>query len=268
MKIRKKPYSTDWLQIAQLSGVNQPRVFSLIGGGGKTSLMFHWAACLLNAGIAVVSATTTKLAATPQAGVCFCPVDSLSAATRVIAQSKSQRSVLCLVRGLSASPGKFEGLDPLWIDELARQLPDTFFLVEADGSAGRSLKGHLPYEPVIPASSSLVVPVFGLDCLGQKIDGESVHRPERLRQIIGIGETPAEILITPELLVSVLYTKGGYLEKAPKDAFVLPYLNKLENRESYRQARQISDLIVAAQEPRIAAVLGGSIRNGCLLRLR
>ena len=43
-------------------------------------------------------------------------------------------------------------------------------LVEADAPRGRSLKVPAPHEPVIPASTTLVVVVCALDALGQPLD--------------------------------------------------------------------------------------------------
>lgn len=59
------------------------------------------------------------------------------------------------------------GIPREWIDELAIEYPETLFIV-GDGSAGKSIKGHLAHEPVIPSRSSLVIVVVGIDSVGER----------------------------------------------------------------------------------------------------
>ncbi len=96
-------------------------------------------------------------------------------------------------------------------------------LIEADGARGRSLKAPDKNEPVIPEFVDLVVPMAGLDVLGQAIKSDAVHRPElvaallKTRQKSGIG--PAE-------LAALLAAQDGGLKGVPDGAQVRVLLNK------------------------------------------
>ena len=50
-------------------------------------------------------------------------------------------------------------------------------LIEADGAAGRPLKAHRPFEPVIPACSELTVCLVGASGIG-KPASQACHCPE------------------------------------------------------------------------------------------
>src|SRR4029078_5661984 len=81
--------------------------------------------------------------------------------------------------GRRLRPDKLEGIAPARVDVLA-PLAD-LVLVEADGARARPLKVPAPHEPVIPASTTLVVVVCALDALGQPLDEDRVHRVALVR---------------------------------------------------------------------------------------
>ena len=247
------------------------RVFSLTGGGGKTSLMYRWAACLQASGRPVITAATTKLADTPRRDSRFVAVSSCKAAITAVEQMVSgQKSAFCLQAPLvtlvsvrPAPPGKLSGIEPEWIDSLSAQFPDVFFLVEADGAAGKSLKGYQSYEPVIPTSTSLLVPVIGLDVLNGPADAEQVHRPELFRRISGLGENAP---ISIEAICSALLHPEGYLCRIPPQATVLPFLNKAETQKQWESGRKLAACILSAKHRQIIAVWVGSLQRNIFAR--
>ena len=225
--------------------------------------MLLWATCLHASGYSVVATTTTKLADQLHTGCRVAPVATLAAASGAVAESMGQNQPIILVSNQPTTPGKLSGIAPDWVDALSIKFPDTFFLVEADGSAGLSLKGYLSSEPVIPACTSLLVPVIGLDALGQPINNQQVHRPELFCRIS--GSIPG-LPISPTTITSALLHADGYLHNAPRAAVVLPLLNKVETRQQYRQGRELAALILAANQPQICAVLAGSVQHNCFAR--
>ncbi len=239
------------------------RVFSLTGGGGKTSLMLLWATCLHASGYSVVATTTTKMADQLYAGCLVTDVNTLTSAENAVAGSMGQDKPIILVNSQHTTPGKLSGIAPEWIDTLSKQFPYTFFLVEADGSAGRAVKGYQSYEPVIPSRTALLVPVIGLNALGQPINAQNVHRPELFCRLS--GSMPG-MPISAAAITSALLHADGYLHNAPPATVVLPLLNKLETRQQYRQCRQLAELIIAAKHPKIQAVLAGSVQHNCFAR--
>ena len=225
--------------------------------------MLLWASCLHASGYSVVATTTTKLADQLHANCRITAATTLSAAVSAVAESMKQDKTLLLVSNNHAVPGKLSGIFPEWIDTLSEQFPDTFFLVEADGSAGRSIKGYQPYEPVIPSRTAVLVPVIGLDALGQPINAEQVHRSELFCQISG---SMADRPISSVAVANALFHADGYLHNAPPKTVVLPLLNKMETRQQYRQCRELAALILTANHPQISGVLAGSVQNNCWVR--
>ena len=227
--------------------------------------MHLWARCLKENGFPVVTTTTTKLCSnTSPTGFSWAPADNLPAAKAWIQKSIHTDEILTLIGGHLPAEGKAFGVPADWIDQLCLDFPDIIFLVEGDGSAGRSLKGHLAHEPVIPASTSLLIPVVGLDVLGQPLNSEQVHRPEVLSGITGahLGAP-----IEDSTILAALLNEKGYLRQAPGNAAVLPWLNKLETFHLQKAGLQLSQQLLAARHPQIRSVVAGSIHQNCFVRL-
>ena len=131
-------------------------------------------------------------------------------------------------------------------------------MVEGDGSAGCSLKGHLPHEPVIPTSSRLVIPVIGVDVLGKPLNSNFVHRPERVTQMTGV---PAEATITIEVVLKLLFHPEGYLKECSPNGPVLPFINKVEGPEALRQANKLAQGMLLGHGQIEQVVIGSLMRH-------
>jgi molybdenum cofactor cytidylyltransferase len=129
-------------------------------------------------------------------------------------------------------------------------------LIEADGSRMRPFKAPAEHEPVIPARTSLVVPVVGADVFGAALGPERVHRFERVEALA--GWTPAAP-VTPELVARVLAHPEGGLKNVPPSARVIPLVNKVETAAALDQARETASRLLA--EPRMTAVAIGAARQ-------
>lgn len=240
-----------------LAGLEPPRLITLVGGGGKTSLMYYLVAGLKARGVPAVAATTTKIFP-PQGGDHRVVLaGSLDEARRAVALVRESSRIVTLAS--SGGGEKLVGLDPVWLDTLAAENADMVFVVEGDGAAGFPLKGHLAHEPVVPASTRLLIPVVGIDAIGQPLAAGHVHRPERAADLAGAApgqpistQTAARLLLHPD----------GYLHNCPPTARVVPFVNKAENEPDLTVAQRLAADVLAAGHPAVDGVVYGSVRAG------
>jgi molybdenum cofactor cytidylyltransferase len=128
-------------------------------------------------------------------------------------------------------------------------------LNEADGSRMRAFKAPATHEPVIPETTTLVVPVVGADVFGQPLDADHVHRPELVGALS--GATPGSP-ITPDIVARVLGHPQGGRKGVPPGARVVVLINKVENPSQRTAARESAERLL--REPAIHSVVLASLR--------
>jgi probable selenium-dependent hydroxylase accessory protein YqeC len=236
---------------------SKARIITLIGGGGKTSLLYYLATQFQQSGLQVIVTTTTKLFRPNQIGHRLVLANTWEKCCQAVREARESCDIITLATDTcQQDKRKVTGLDPQWLDALAQEYPDTIFLVEGDGAAGKSLKGHFDYEPVIPKLTQIVIPVIGLDVLGQKLDQQYVHRPDRICQLTGaVGQA----VITKEIIISLLFHGSGYLHNCPDSATIIPFLNKVDSKAKWRQALPLVSAILTVGHHQFDGVIIGSV---------
>lgn len=157
-------------------------VISVIGSGGKTTLL-RWLSERLPG--PVILTTSTHIYPFPgmplvEIGAGETPADRARAVDALRA-ALAQSRVVCVGRRLPS--GKLTAPAPaLPFEDLAAEA--THVLVEADGAAGRPLKAHRPWEPVIPACSGMTVCVVGASGIGMPA-ARACHCPELFCALAG-----------------------------------------------------------------------------------
>lgn len=243
-----------------IRSIQPPRVVTIIGGGGKTSLMYYLLTVLKGDGYTAVGTTTTKLSKEHWSGNYFAQISSIEAGYQAVKEARDRQDHVTLVSGEDPkNPGKVVGLSGKWIDQLATICRDVVFVVEGDGSAGKPLKGHLGHEPVIPSSSSLVIPVIGIDSVGVQLNRQSVHRPERICELTG---TVSNSLVTTEMITQLLFHPQGYLHNCPEHSVIVPFINKVESIIQHQQAEKLARQIIARKHSQVGGVIIGSVMTG------
>lgn len=189
-------------------------ITALIGGGGKTTLMYTLAEELKCRG-KVIICTSTKIKQPTQYPTLF------GASEEDVAAALKEQDVLCV----ADKSGEDKLCAPqLSFDTLTR-LAD-FVIVEADGAKRLPLKAHAPHEPVIPSGAHRTVMVVGIDGIGKTI-AETCHRPALYAQLAGQSE---DAVVTPEIAAKVIRAEG-YGDRI--------YINKVEDAASFETAEQL-----------------------------
>lgn len=168
----------------------QKGVTSIIGGGGKTTLIHTLANELKNKGTVIITTTTHIM---PSA--IFYNVTDDSKCLSHLSELLCQHKCICL--GKLTDNGKLCTTQHTFSDLC--KIAD-YVLVEADGSKGLPLKAHLDFEPVIPVLSTQVITVVGVDCVREKLE-DVTHRAEKACEILACKK---EDIITEKMVATLL----------------------------------------------------------------
>ena len=229
----------------------QPReVVTLVGGGGKTSLMYALARELAANRKKVITTTTTKIWVPLYGETSKLLVGpNLETLEKELATDKH---VTC-VSSVSGE-GKAVGVKPSTVELWMRKLNVDYIIVEADGARGKPLKAPAPHEPVIPRNTTLYIPMVGIDVLGKTLSEENVHRVKLVAEISGrkLGET-----VTLDVVAKVLEV---YLRLNPENARPTVFINKV-TAGNLKKAEAIAKLLDVEE------AVAGSVAEGRFWRI-
>jgi molybdenum cofactor cytidylyltransferase len=221
-------------------------VVAFVGAGGKSSAIRVLTKELSNQHQVLIT-TTTKLGL-EQADLAqqHLIIDSPVTIGSIIEQLQKSSSLL-VTKESDAEQTKWLGLDLEEVQVLTKvaKAEGAVLIIEADGARGRSLKVPSEYEPVIPEDCDLVIPVVGLDVIGEEFPSPLVHRQEFVREHLGLIE--GERILT-EQVTQILGSRQGGLKDIPFSSSIRILLNKADSFEDLQHGRDIAAELIKNPE--------------------
>ncbi len=150
---------------------------------------------------------------------------------------------------------KLSGPPPEWLNEWWREGLADFFLIEADGAAGRPIKAPASHEPVIPLSTTDLIGVVGIEAIGLPLQEENVFRSEIFSQITGL-ELGEKIGI--EALAFLICHPQGLFKETPPSCRRHLFINKVEDSKNLKIAEELTFEILKICHRRISDIIIGA----------
>lgn len=237
--------------------LKQGGVISLVGAGGKTTLMFRLARELSGQGDAVLTTTTTKIRipARKQSSAVIVAECTKELLQQARAHLKHQRHISAGSRILPLQ-NKLKGFPLQVIDHIWQSGIFRWIIVEADGAAGRPVKAPAAHEPVVAKCTKWVVGMVGLKAVGKPINARWVFRPHLVSQITGLAENAR---LTESAIVELLADQNGILKDTPTGAIRLVFINQADTPDQLESGRKIAKTLVRQQKSGFARVLIGQM---------
>ena len=202
-------------------------VLSVVGGGGKTSLIFRMMEELTAVGKKVLITTTTHMAYEPDRP--FAEGGDI-----ISIKQNLEEHGYTITAALDREKCKISALSEEKLKEI-KTLADVM-LIEADGAKRCPLKVPASWEPVIWKQTDLVIAVVGMDAAGKPIR-EVCHRPECVADFI--GKETEEKLTEEDIVKIVLSTEA--LRKCVDGRKYRVLLNKADIQGKSQAAESIAD---------------------------
>ncbi len=237
--------------LAEAFGIGERELVAIVGGGGKTTLMYSLVSELAKNASRVAAATTTKIFAPgpddPVQLVCGQDFDALVGAVGDITGRPP------VLGGGLLPKNKVEGISSDDCDALFDGAVFDHLIVEADGARRKPLKAPATSEPVVPGATTLFIAVVGLSCLGEALSEDIAFRPELVAAATGLEEGDP---ITAEALVNLLSSAGGLRKGCPPGANMAVLLNQADTSAQRRAAQKIALQLLGPQTPWERVVVG------------
>ena len=192
--------------------MDKPQIVTIIGSGGKTTIIEEMADQLYQKGKRVLITTSTHI---------FLPKSSNAITIldpTLLKELKSPYPIM-VYAGSSINPmDKLNPLDPSCIEFLHTNGHFDFILIEGDGSRRLPLKAYASYEPVVPPSTHILIAVMGLNALGKPVQ-DCVHRASLFSTITGKASSDQVDWTDFERLI--LSPDGYFKSRAPRNFLIL-----------------------------------------------
>ena len=217
--------------------ISKKDIITIVGAGGKTSLMYS-ASSLLRKDYKVLVTTTTHI---------YIPDKSIY--DEILQNNKNGVYVIGnhIVNNL-----KIKGLTFDMLDEIIHYFD--IVIIEGDGSKEKSLKGWRDSEPVIYPKTTKTIGVVDISSIGLDINEENIHRVDRFLDIINDYSTNK---VNIEHLEKLILNKNG-LFKIYKGEKIL-FINKVENINNKTNALNLIKNIKCKSSSYINRYIYGSI---------
>jgi probable selenium-dependent hydroxylase accessory protein YqeC len=240
--------------LATFLNIKPSQCVSIMGAGGKSTLMNRLADELNVLGRTVVLSSTTNYhrPKTLQAEQILLTRDTPDWPDRLGTLVRRWNRLLVLHHDMGNDMVK--GIDVAAIRKIHERIPDAIVIVKTDGARKRWFKAPNQSEPVIPPWSQLCITVVNCEILGQPLADALVHRPERVAELSGLSLGHP---ITPQVVSIVLTHPQTYAAKIPASAQRVVYISHVRFQAELAQAEVITshldwvavDYVVAGDTP-------------------
>lgn len=199
----------------------------LVGGGGKTTVMYELAAAWAACGRKVLVLTSTHI---------LQPADGSFAADAAAVHNLWQQRRYAVIGTPELATGKLT-LPPQSVYE-ALKLQADVILCEADGSRHHPCKVPAEYEPVLLPDCDMVLAVAGMDALGNSLQ-QACQRPQPAAALLGCG---AEKILDAQMLTVLLLSEQGARKNVGARTYYI-VLNKCDLLKAAQQEEMLRLLV-------------------------
>lgn len=206
----------------------------LVGGGGKTTVMYELAAAWAACGCKVLVLTSTHILQL---------ADGSFAADAAAVHNLWQQRRYAVIGTPELDTGKLTA--PLQSVYEALKLQADVILCEADGSRHHPCKVPAEHEPVLLPDSDIVLAVAGMDALGRPL-AQACQRPQLAAALLGCS---LDSVIDAQMLVALLLSEQGARKNVGTRGFYI-VLNKCDLISAAQQEEMLRLLVSAGIDGR------------------
>lgn len=185
-----------------LFNLNDGDVVSIVGSGGKTTLMTRLSEEFSEKKLLVT--TTTKIRVPKKESY-----DYIALEEPKIKELVSSENTGIYILGKRFNEEKLESLPLDLLESIVKDFHIT--LIEADGAKEKLIKGWNENEPVILNNTTVTVGVINLKILGQKVNSHNVHRVD---EFIKLTEAKVGETIEIKHLMAVIKGRNGLFKNS------------------------------------------------------
>ncbi|MCT4606080.1 MAG: selenium cofactor biosynthesis protein YqeC [Marinisporobacter sp.] len=224
-------------------------IVSIVGAGGKTSLLFYLGK-KLKQNHKVLLTTTTKIYIPQKHQYDFMCIDE----NEFLKVSKKNQKGIYVYGTKVNGENKLTGLKEEQLKRIRNHFD--YIFIEADGAKEKQIKGWSETEPVVYGKTKKTIGVLDIQALGLKVSEKNVHRSELFCKMTELREGDP---ITLEALLKVIVHPKGLFKNAKGEKILL--INKGDDLYHLDKAEQLKNEINKFYAKLSDKIIIGSIKN-------
>ncbi|HDK7138197.1 TPA: putative selenium-dependent hydroxylase accessory protein YqeC [Clostridium botulinum] len=235
--------------ISDILNLKKRSIISIVGAGGKTSLMLNLSEELRPYN-KVLSTTTTKIYTPNKTSYDFMCIGEKNC----YIYDHLKKNGLYVYGKFINNDNKLIGFSKNFLDEKFKYFD--YSILEADGSKKKPIKGWRDDEPVICKNTNKTIGVLDITCINKIINDFNVHRVSYFLKITN-GKLGEKISIP---MISSLVTHPLGLFKGSLGERIL-FINKVENQHNIFLSYELIKHLLSISNPFIDKIVIGSLKE-------
>lgn len=243
-----------------------PASVNFVGGGGKTCLILELLSEFHRAGAAVYTTTVKIHPPDPPGNLLLVGSRNeplLAEMIEAVSRDWGARHCRIVATAGEIGPRLLGGVAPDFSKRLSKDLCP-LILNEADGARSMSLKLPREGEPVLMLDAEYLVPVIGLDVIGQSLGPETVFRWGARSSKFGLLPGGA---ITPAVAAGILLHPRGVCRDWRPGMRIVPFINKADDSGDDGPARELASALFHSKSFPVDTIVWGSVERRRVFRL-
>lgn len=205
------------INIHDLFNIEKGSIISIVGSGGKTTLLFFLAAELRrNYYVLVTTSAKILKPSVDQYDFLFTNVESFTNSNLT-----NKNNITVISKSINEWNNKLIGID----DEDLEKLINYFdvILIEADGSNKLPLKGWKNHEPPVLKKSNKTIGVIPVSVLGRNIDNSFIYGYEEFKKLAGNATH-----VNEETIKNICISKNGIFKNSTGEKYL--FINQADTK--------------------------------------
>lgn len=241
------------MKLKNILDISKGDIVSIVGAGGKTTLMYSLAEELRYEHRVLVT-TTTKIYMPEKECYDFLNIGENSFNNNIA-------NGIYLQGKFVNEENKIIGLSD---DIIEKEVPYfDYILIEADGSKKKIIKGWNDTEPVIISKTSKTIGIINIEAIGKVINADNVHRVE---QFLHITASKGNESITIEHLSSLIFHPKGLFKESKGEKIL--FVNRVEGPEKTDLTYKLLSRIKEKNQNYLDKIIIGSLKNKQILKVK
>lgn len=203
-------------------------VVSIVGTGGKTTLMFQMGKELKNKYKALLTTSTKIYKPTDE------NYDYIYTSIKDYKYDDAKKCITVLSKDINYENNKLIGINDKDFEEVIGDFD--LVIIEADGSRNLPLKGWKKHEPPILTKTNKTIGIIPINILGQKVNEDEIYGYEEFENFLS-----SEDIIDKEVVGRICTSSDGIFKNSRGRLYL--YINKVESAEDFKKAFDLANYL-------------------------